>query len=245
MNTSMSDIKGRFSLPLSRPRGGWALAIQVTIAVLTTLGLSTWQVSRGFEKSELRDLYVDRLASAPIALQEFVEGDSYFNKIELVGRFDQQRSFIVAYKRHLGVPGFWVITPFETEIGTFLVNRGWIAMDRTWFHTPVVETPLEQLKLLGVVWPNFPQRSTVGYDGDTWPKRVNRQNVAKMAEITSAFGDEVRLLPDSEAVLTPIHLTFEQGASTHWSYALQWLVIGAIIVLGYWYFALRRPDEDF
>lgn len=240
----MSDTKNTFKSPLRRPRGGWALAVQVAIAVITALSLSAWQVTRGFEKGELRDLYVDRLATEPITVQEYVEAGSFYRKIELVGRFDQQRSFIVAYKRHLGVPGFWVITPFETEVGTFLVNRGWVAMDKTWFHTPHVETPLEEVHLSGVIWPSTTQRSTVGYEGETWPKRVNRLNIAKMAEMTSAFGDEVRLLPDSETVLVPIHLTFEQGASTHWSYAFQWLVIGALIVLGYWYFALRRHEDD-
>ena len=240
----MTDDKNGSNFASFRPRGGWALAIQVTLAVLTTVGLSVWQVTRGLEKAELRDVYVDRLDMPSIVADDYVEGESFYRKISLLGRFNQTRSFIVAYQRHLGHPGFWVITPFNTDSGTFLVNRGWVALDRTWFHTPTVETPTELIELEGVVWPNLPQRSVAGYEGEGWPKRVNRMNVKKMAELTFAFEDEIRLLPRSDGVLTPIHLTFEQGASTHWSYAFQWLVIGTLIGLGYWYFGLRNPEQD-
>lgn len=240
----MNDTSNSFSIASLRPRGGWVLAIQVAIAVVTTLGLSTWQVTRGLEKSELRDVYVDRLDMPALDGNEFVKGETYYRKIDLLGRFDESRTFIVAYQRHLGQPGFWIITPFDTDDGVFLVNRGWVSVQGSWFHTPVVETPREMVEISGVVWPNLRQRSTAGYDVDGWPRRVNRLNVKEMARITGSHEDEIRLLPESEGVLVPIHLSFEQGASTHWSYAVQWLMIGIVIVFGYWYFALRRTDEE-
>ena len=227
-----------------RPRGGWALAIQVAAAVCTTLGLSTWQVIRGFEKAELRDVYVDRLAQDPIDVAELVDGENHYRKVSLTGRFDASRTFIVAYQRHLGSPGFWIIEPFDTDQGRFLVNRGWLAVVGTWFHTPEIETPEELLEIQGVVWPSKSELSTEGYEGDNWPKRVNRLNIEKMAEATGAHGEEIRLLAGSPGVLTPIHLSFEGGSSTHWSYAFQWLIIGALIVGGYWFFALRSTDVD-
>ena len=226
------------------PKGGWALAVQVAIAVVVTLGLSVWQVTRGIEKAELRDLYIDRLDLDPISASDYSEGEHAYRKISLLGRFDENEMFIVAYRRHLGVPGFWAVASFNTDSGKFLVNRGWVPIEGTWFHTPSIETPSELMNLSGVIWPATPQRSTAGYDVDGWPKRVNRPNIEEMARITGSFGDEVRLLSDSEGVLTPIHLSFEQGPSTHWSYAFQWLVIGALIVLGYWYFAVRKHEAD-
>lgn len=240
----MNDTSEGFSIASFRPRGGWILAIQVVVAVLTTLGLSTWQMTRGLEKSELRDVYVDRLDMPAITGNEFVEGETYYRKISLLGRFDENRTFIVAYQRHLGQPGFWIISPFDTDAGLFLVNRGWVPVQGSWFHTPSVETPQEMVEISGVVWPSLRQSSTTGYDVDGWPRRVNRLNVKEMARITGSHEDEVRLLSDSEGVLVPIHLSFEQGASTHWSYAVQWLMIGIVIVFGYWYFALRRTDEE-
>ena len=240
----MNDRSEGFSIAALRPRGGWILAVQVVVAVLTTIGLSTWQMTRGLEKSELRDVYVDRLDMPAIAGNEFVEGETYYRKISLLGRFDENRTFIVAYQRHLGQPGFWIITPFDTDAGMFLVNRGWVPVQGSWFHMPTVETPQEMVEISGVVWPSLRQSSTTGYDVDGWPKRVNRLNVQEMARITGSHEDEIRLLPESEGVLVPIHLSFEQGASTHWSYAVQWLMIGIVIVFGYWYFALRRTDEE-
>ncbi|MXW52618.1 MAG: SURF1 family protein [Gammaproteobacteria bacterium] len=240
----MNGRTENLSIAFLRPRGGWILAIQVIVAALTTLGLSTWQVTRGLEKSELRDVYVDRLDMPAIEADEFVEGETYYRKIDLLGQFDENRTFIVAYQRHFGQPGFWIITPFDTDAGVFLVNRGWVSVQGSWFHTPEVETPQELVEISGVVWPNLRQRSTAGYDADVWPRRVNRLNVKEMARVIGSHEDEIRLLPESEGVLVPIHLSFEQGASTHWSYAVQWLMIGILIVLGYWYFALRRTDEE-
>lgn len=240
----MEGRPGNVSLASLRPRGGWVLAVQVVVAVLTTLGLCTWQVTRGLEKSELRDDYVNRLDMPSLTGEDFVEGETFYRKIDLLGRFDENRTFIVAYQRHLGQPGFWIMTPFDTDNGVFLVNRGWVPVQGSWFHTPAVETPRELIQISGVVWPNLRQESTAGYDAGAWPRRVNRLNVKEMARIFGSHEDEIRLLSESEGVLVPIHLSFEQGASTHWSYAVQWLLIGILIVLGYWYFALRRTEEE-
>lgn len=240
----MNDKLQNNSMTLLRPRGGWILAIQVVIAVLTTMGLSMWQITRGIEKSELRIVYVDRLDMPALQGSEFVEGETFYRKIDLLGRFDANRTFVVAYQRHLGQPGFWIITPFDTDLGTFLVNRGWVPVQGSWFHTPIVETPQELIAISGVVWPTLNENSTAGYNVDSWPKRVNRLNVTEMARITGSHQDEIRLLPESDGVLVPVHLSFQQGASTHWSYAVQWFLIGILIVLGYWYFALRRTEEE-
>ena len=229
-----------------KPPGGWALTIQVSFAILTTIALCIWQISRGIEKQDLRTSYVDRLNDTPITAYDFREAESEnaYRKIELVGMFDPKRSFVVGYQRHNGLPGYWIITRFDTNAGAFLVNRGWISVTGTWLQTPEFETPPGTHTLTGVVWPIHKARMDDDYDDPEWPKRVKRLNVEQMAHVAGTKAAEIRLYAENPGVFTPVHMTMESSAARHWGYAIQWLIIGALVAGGYWFFAVRRRDED-
>ena len=134
------------------------------------------------------------------------------------------------------------MTPFRSEIGTFLVNRGWIPIQQSFLEIPEFETPQRTLEITGVIWPHKHFPSDKSYDQPTWPKRVKRLNITRMAEITGAFGDEIRLLAGSSGAFTPIQLLVENEPAKHWGYAFQWLLIGGLVVSAYWFFGIRKGE---
>ncbi len=230
-------------LKLAAPPGGWPLTLQVSFAVLVTLAFSIWQFSKGFESQAERDEYINRLSDPPVELSEYREQNSDYTNLKFRGVFEPERTFFVAYQRHNQHPGFWVIMPFRTDRGSFLVNRGWVPLKETWLNIPEVDTPDGNIEITGIVWPQRRAINDQAYETTDWPKRVNRLDLEKMAELTNSFKDEIRLTYESEGVFVPIKLVMENSPARHWGYAFQWLLIGGLIVSGYWFFALRKEKD--
>ena len=229
-----------------KPVGGWSLAVVVIVVALATVGLSTWQFLRGLEKQNERTTTVQQITEGEvITVNDYQENESYYKRIQLSGNYDQNHTYVVAFQRHEQLPGFWIVTPFHTDYGSFLVNRGWIGSLRTYHELPEFTTPEEFLTISGVVWPELNTVSDKSYQSRDWPKRVSRMDIDLMAEQTGAYADEIRLVHDSPSVLTPIRLHLSQSSpALHWGYACQWLVIGALIVSAYWFFAIKRRVNE-
>ena len=218
------------------------MVVLVGLAVLTTISLSLWQLTKGFEKHQERTEYIARLHEHAMEQSEYVEQESIYRQIQLRGSYVSGRSFVVGYQRHNQLPGYWIVTPFRTSVGTFLVNRGWLPIRQNVFEIPEFETPEGAVEITGVIWSHKHFQSDKSYDQPSWPKRVKRLNLERMAEITGAFGDEIRLLADNPGAFTPIQLLVENEPAMHWGYAFQWLLIGGLVVSAYWFFYIRRGE---
>ena len=229
-------------MALPPPRGGWSLFIQVTIAFLVTLCLCIWQLSRGLEKQQLMAEYQARLQEPALNIQNWQHEDSDYRLIDILGEFDSVRSFIVENKHHNGAPGYWIIGVFNSDGGRFLVNRGWVPVEGNVFVDPRFETPTQTLRIRGVLWPHDDSHVRIGADVSSWPVRMRTMNVVDMAIITGTFLKEVRLVDGSLGVFQPATVNIQYPASRHWSYAFQWLFIGCLVLLGYWYFVIKRQQ---
>ena len=187
-----------------------------------------------------------RLNQEPLNIHSWRGANNIYRHVELRGRFDSQRMFFVEGQSHQGKSGFLVVGVFDTDQGRFLVNRGWISLAGNTAVDPEVETPIESVNIRGVLWPKSP-RIAGARTIDTqvrWPARVRGLDIDAMAARTGAFAQEIRLVQGSEGVLTPAPLAEQFKTAMHFGYALQWLVIGTLILAGYWYFVLRPTSED-
>lgn len=229
-------------LSVKKPPGGWTLVVLVGLAVLITISLSVWQLTKGIEKHRERTGYIARLHEDAIKQSEYQEQEFAYRQIALRGSYVPERSFVVGYQRHNQLPGFWIVTPLRTSIGTFLVNRGWLPIQQGFLQIPKFETPEGTVEITGVIWNHKHFPSDKSYDQPSWPKRVKRLNLKKMAEISGAFGDEIRLLAGNAGAFTPIQLLIENEPAMHWGYAFQWLMIGGLVVSAYWFFGIRRGE---
>ena len=229
---------------MKTPPGGWPLAIQVSIAVLVTIGLSIWQLGRGFEKLEMKDEFVARLNQPALQESAWQASNSEYRKVELRGRFDPHRFFIIENQTNRGRPGYWIIGVFNTERDRYLVNRGWVPIQSLTQLDPDIETPIESLSIIGIVWPNPVIRAPTSLAEPNWPVRLREVDISQMARLTSARAQELRLIQESPAVLQAAPLQVEFSTAMHWGYAAQWLLIGALVLGGYWFFTIRKDKQD-
>ena len=229
---------------MKTPPGGWPLAVQVGIAVLVTIALSIWQVGRGFEKLALKDDYETRLNLPPIAEESLSTADADYRKLQLRGQFDAQRYFIIEDRRHRGRSGYWVVQTFNTGRDRYLVNRGWISVEASVHVNPIIDTPDTTLSIIGIAWPNPVLRASIENPRSDWPIRLREINIGQMARLTGARALELRLITGSPGVLEAAPLQVEFSAAIHWGYAAQWLLIGALVIGGYWFFTLRKDKES-
>ncbi len=220
-------------------RPGKALTLQVAAALVTTVGLATWQITRALEKTVLADAREARLGAEPIDIAGYSADTPDFTRLALKGRYDPDRMFLVAEPR---ARGFDVISVLATDAGSFLVHRGWKLGSPT--GSPP-STPAETVSIIGVTWPTTPVSAGLRAQGwdEGWPKAARTLNVARMAEATGAHAREIRLEPGSAGVFRAASLAWDYSPATHWSYAVQWLLIGTGIGVGYAFIGRRRGRE--
>ena len=228
---------------MKTPPGGWPLTSQVAIAVLVAVALSIWQLGRGFEKIDARTEYESRLSQPPLGENAWQSDGIEYRKLQLRGRYDPSRYFIVGNRSHQGRPGYWIIGVFNTERDRYLVNRGWVAVQSSIHANPDFETPTETVSILGIVWPNPVIRSPTLIAQPDWPIRLRVHDIGQMARLTASRAQELRLVNESPTVLKAAPLQVEFSAAMHWGYAAQWLLIGALVLGGYWFFTVRKAKE--
>lgn len=220
---------------------GRALTLQVAAALVTTVGLATWQVTRALEKTALADEYARRLEAPPVDAADYSAETPDFTRLALTGRYDPAQSFLVAERpRTRGVD---VISVLITDQGRFLVNRGW-TLRLPSASSP--ETPSERVSVVGVVWPPTPVSAALRDEAwaEGWPKRVRVANPERMAEATGAHAREIRLESGGAGVFRAAALGWDHAPGKHWSYAVQWLLIGSAVAVGFVVIGRRRGRES-
>lgn len=222
----------------TRFRPGRALTLQVAAALATTAGLATWQITRALEKTSLAHAHEARLEADPVDASRYAAETPDFTRLALTGRYDARHSFLVAEQPR--ARGFDVVTVLTTEVGVFLVNRGW-----TLRRGSAPETPDGSVSVVGVVWPTTPLAHAFREEAwpEAWPKRVRAMNPGRMAEATGAHAREIRLEAGGTGVFRAASLAWDFDAGQHWSYAVQWLLIGLGVGVGYVLIGRRKSSR--
>lgn len=219
-------------------RPGRALTLQVAAALVTTVGLATWQITRALEKTSLAHTHEARLEGDPVDGSRYSAEMPDFTRLALTGRYDAAHTFLVAEQPR--ARGFDVVTVLTTDAGGFLVNRGW-----TLRRGSAPETPDGPVSVVGVVWPTTPLAAALGEEAwpEAWPKRVRAMNPGRMAEATGAHAREIRLEAGGSGVFRAASLAWDFDAGQHWSYAVQWLLIGLVVGMGYVLIGRRKGSH--
>lgn len=221
-------------------RPGRALTLQVAAALVTTVGLATWQITRGLEKTALADARESRLQAEPVDASRYAAETPEFTRLALTGRYDPDRLFLVAERPR--TRGFEVVSVFTTDAGSFLVNRGWTLRSAS---ESVPATPGGTLSVVGVVWPTTPVSGALQQEvwAEDWPKTARVLNAERMAEATGAHAREIRLEAGGTGVFRAASLAWDYEPGQHWSYAVQWLLIGTGIGVGFVLIGRRKGRE--
>ena len=202
--------------PLLRPRwlAGHALVV-VTVAAFIILGF--WQVRRHDEVRGLRQATTESFA---LPIVEVGDADMY-RRVVAIGTFDHSREVRVLRSQE-GESGEMVLTPLVLEDGSaVLVNRGWVPPGGS-LPNPSGETRTE-----GFLWP--------AESGSWLPNSLEASQVVRRIDpaIVQGFVEyDFRdgylieaLLREAEPPSIP--------SGPHLSYAVQWFLFTAVVVMGY------------
>ena len=216
----------------------------VIVFVPMTLALGLWQLQRAEEKRTLETAYLEQLTQLPVK-PSGPALDVSFQKLLMTGKYTDQY-FLVDNQVQEGVVGYWVVQVFDTDGRKLLINRGFTPAPESREQIPEVTWPAGLVDIVGVVWPDLGLIPVFGEDvwSSSWPKRVQRLDVARMAETTQAEPVEVRLEGGQPGVLAPAPFARVLGDEKHLGYAFTWFGLCATLIGMFVYQQWRQRHDS-
>jgi cytochrome oxidase assembly protein ShyY1 len=238
----------------ARPRwiAGHVLAI---VAIVGFVLLGFWQLRRHDQRRDTNSAISERSAAAPSSIAALLAdfGDDplalEFRRVRIWGRYRLGDEVLWQARTFNGQSGHNVLTPFLTENGAVMINRGWVPIDVV--GPPVVGAEPEpgDVEIVGVIR-RGQQRGRFGpIDPDVGHlDRVSRVDLARLQQqIDVQLYDFYVLLEDQSP---PLKGTFPMlrpapaaEAGPHLSYAVQWFMFAAVVAVGY-PVLLRKTARD-
>jgi len=215
------------------------MTVFVLVFLPLTISLGFWQVSRGAQKRALEEAYLASLGRLPVAVSAMTRTD--FERVRLSGRYGHEVFLVDNQVRH-GVTGYWLIQSFyDTSGDTYLVNRGFIAGSASRATLPSIDSPPGDVVLVGALWPFLGLIPVLDDDrwAPDWPKRVQRLDIARMANAVSARPFEIRLEPGAPGVQNAAPFAARLDDATHRGYAATWFGLAGALLVAYVVFGLR------
>lgn len=222
------------------------IASHVFVAALIAAFIAAgfWQLNRLEQRQALNELIVERInepSAQPSELISFGLGpggsaepaDFEYRSVVLDGRFDPNRSVLIANRSSEGLPGFWLWAVFALEdgAGEILVNRGFIA--RTTIIEGLAPQPPSGTQIVRGRLRLGLDGGRVGEAGD----QINRPDPQVAAEITNLdnFVTSEFYVQSTDEVVAPLFVLPppDLGEGPHRSYAFQWFTFTTIGVIGY------------
>jgi len=224
------------------------LTFSTVLAIIVTLMLGRWQLSRADQKETIQSMVVRQGELPPLEGQAvfLVDNPSALlqRNVLLRGKWLADRTIFLDNRPMIGRPGLYVVTPIKIEGSQVivLVQRGWVPrnfMDRT--QTPVVSTPDGMVAIRGRIVPP-PGKLYEFAAAETGPIRQNLDLASFGAEIGVSLPEWTvqQVSAESDGLLRqwPVVST---GVEKHYGYAFQWFALSALIAILYvWFQIVRR-----
>lgn len=209
--------------------------------VVLFLCLCAWQIKRGLDNQATQAAFAAERGWSAWSNGNDVQS---FDRIEVSGRYVNDRQLLLENIALGGRQGFYVITPLRLrdDEPLLLVNRGWILRESRRPDVTQLDVPEDQVTLRGRVG-RLP-RAGLKMDNpvslsDAWPRTAVFPDYR---DVAAAIGHEVQpfvLLLDAEDDFgfTREWQPVKYGAERNFGYALQWaamaLMLGGLLVWNY------------
>lgn len=232
-------------------RFDWKMTLFVLLLLPLLIRLGFWQLDREAEKRELQQLYEQRQSAEPLPLSQINWQNSAigWSRIKAEGYFDTRHHFLLDNRIQSGQVGYEILTPFLTDYGVLLINRGWIAAGQRRDILPAIDTPAEKVTIEATVYVPDGELMMLAEEslaGDQWPKRVQQVNLERMSAVyTERFiPARLRISEGSEGALSVDWQTVNMQPEVHRGYAIQWFLMALALVILYLYFSIRRKEKS-
>lgn len=241
-----------------RNRPGILVSVLAALALSVLIALGTWQVERLGWKETLLATIAERMAAAPVPLDEVVAAwtagaEIEYRRVSVEGRFlhDREQFFFGTYG---GRSGFYVYTPLERADGSLVfVNRGFVDMDLKDPSRRQAGQVEGEVAVVGLARERLSDKpSSLVPDNDPAQNIFYWKDIDAMAE--NAGLDRAKLLDvfvDADA--TPNPGGYPVGAVTiidlpnnHLQYAVTWygLALALAGVFAFRFFGRRTTDDE-
>jgi cytochrome oxidase assembly protein ShyY1 len=199
------------------------------------VNLGLWQLRRLDEKQDRRDTVRAQLAAAPVPLSALADPQP-FQHVSVHGEYDGGATLLIANRSYQGQAGYEVVTPLVPADGgaPVLVDRGWLPLspvpDRL---PPLPPAPAGLVTVVGFV-DRQPGDAVVWDTGASTDGSLVRGGLPSRTTVQLA-GQEPPLADDQPVLLEEP----DTGLGPHLSYALQWFVFTAMLLV-FWPLLIRR-----
>jgi surfeit locus 1 family protein len=231
-------------------RFNWKLTLftALLLPLLITLGL--WQLDREQQKVDLQQRYELRLQQAPLGIDrvDWRNNDLAWLRVEASGYFEPRKQFFLDNRIYDSRVGYEVITPFYTDYGTLLVNRGWVEQGPSRQTLPAIPTPDGRQQISAYIYAPDGELMLLAEDNldhSNWPKVVQRIDIEKMSVAMgeSTLPYSARLEQDAAGLLQYNWQPINTRPETHRGYAIQWFIMALVLVILYLMFSFRRSES--
>ena len=214
----------------------------VLVCVLT-IQLGLWQSRRAEEKLAL-GARIAAEAGAPAT--RLAATPDEWQTVRLTGHWAATGSIYLDNRVHQGLPGYYVLTPLQTDEGrTVLVKRGWIAAGWERATLPAVSTPPGEVTVSGRI--RRPEAKPFSLadrpgDGARWQyldlTAYRAQTGLAVAEVVVEQTD-----PSADGLIRDWPRP-DLGVDRHRGYAVQWFGLAALSAGLCGWFGWRRWRQD-
>ena len=225
---------------LRTPR--WAIAtLVVVILSVIFASLGQWQLRRHDERQVENTVYAARLGSQSMELSTLLEAagndlDSLeYRPVKVAGTYRPADELLVRSQVADERPGFHVVTPLDSEVGTVLVNRGWVPLA---FDTPPVDAvpPPEGTVTVGGLIRLSQVRPSIGPvepEGElSVIARIDLDRLAHQFDELAPVWIQATDPPDDTLPIR-LDLPAVKDAGPHLPYAVQWYSFAVITLVGF------------
>ena len=210
----------------------------VVVFLPLTVALGFWQLDREREKRALLDEYRTRETARPRPLADLSpSGDHLYRRVQVRGRFDNNRTVLLENRIRRGRPGFEVVTLFilEDNAAPIWVNRGWLAgyLDRN--RLPEVPTVEGVVSLHGHLYQPLAEPFVVGDEvwRQQWPQVLQNLDLDMLSSRLDApfYPFRLRLDQGAPGALATGWTVVNVMPEKHRGYAIQWFAMAAALLL--------------
>lgn len=223
----------------------WGIALCVTLSLALLVNLGFWQLGRAADKRALQREMQARQELPAMALEQVQPRSGILReeqalaienlRVSVSGRYWNEGSFLVAFQFFQGAPGFELITPFLVAGSeeALLVSRGWIAPGPGADGMPFVVPVAGEQTLTGQLHVPVAVAGTTQVEGDAWPLRLRRMDLARAAQVLDrpVLPWVLRLSADSAGVHARHWPAVTLSTRSNIQYALQWFGMALVVLL--------------
>ena len=213
---------------------GVRMTLFAAVFLPLTLVLGFWQLDRASQKKNMQEAYlasITQLPTNPSVEARPVE----FQRLRLTGVLTD-KVYLVDNQVNAGKPGYWGVQVLAEAASArlWLVNRGFIAQGESRDQLPKLPAVQKTVTVVGIVWPFTGLVPLLADDvwTTTWPQRVQRLDVKKMATLSGAEPVEVRL-ESSEWAREPAPFVSVLDQDKHMGYAATWFGLALALSILY------------